>query len=142
MECLADEDIEAWEVSYENNLVGYYMSIKVALFDVMGRECRKSHDVIEVSVVSRPPRVGPSVLAPRKNLFPAVPAHRREGQCVRVRSVISPRAALTPCRYNLFVDEKGYWYFYTSLISFLIPVTSRTISRERSTLQRPPCPLL
>lgn len=142
VECLADEDIEAWEVSYENNLVGYYMSIKVALFDVMGRECRKSHDVIEVSGVSRPPRVGPSVLAPRKNLFPVVPAHRRAGQCVRVRSVISPRAALTPCRYNLFVDEKGYWYFYTSLISFLIPVTSRTISRERSTLQRPPCPLL
>lgn len=142
VECLADEDIEAWEVDYENNLVGYYMSIKVALFDVMERECRKSHDVIEVSGVSRPPRVGPSALAPRKSLFPSLPTHRGEGQRVRVRSVISPRAALTSCRYNLFVDEKGYWYFYTSFFSFLIPVTSRTISRERSTLQRSPCPFL
>lgn len=48
VECLADEDIEKWEVDYENNIVGYFMSIKVSLFDVMGIECRKSHDVVEV----------------------------------------------------------------------------------------------
>ena len=33
------------------------------------------------------------------------------------------------------MDEKGYWFFYNSFFFFSIPVTSRTISRELSTLQ-------